>query len=155
MLLHTHWDMEANDEILWNCIGDIIVLTSFHVGGVVCACGKLALVDISTRSTTGPSFAGWTVLPRDFVGSRGCKIWALDFFRIALRLDGIMEAALPSCLSNFRATRLTCALDPVALGTPRDLAAGFLAVQLMGPLYYLLEYSAWFLFMPDIIFSSW
>ena len=67
----------------------MVFLASLHVGGGVCASGKLALADISTRSTFGPFSAVRAVVPpRDFVGSRGCEIRALDFFPIALRLDG-------------------------------------------------------------------
>ena len=63
-----------------NCTGNMVFLASLDVGGGVCASGKLALADISTRSTSGPFSAGRAVVPpRDFVGSRGCEIRALDF----------------------------------------------------------------------------
>ena len=69
---------------LWNivnCTGHMVCLASLHVGGGVCASGKLALADISTRSTSEHFSAGRTVVPpRDVVGSRGCEIRALDFF---------------------------------------------------------------------------
>ena len=60
----------------------MVFLASLHVGGGVCASGKLALADISTRSTSGPfSAVRAVVTPRDFVGSRGCEIRALDFLQ--------------------------------------------------------------------------
>ena len=71
------WDTYIYRSKWWNivnCTGYMVFLASLHVVGGVCASGKLALADISTRST-GPSSAGWAVspppLPRDFVGSRG------------------------------------------------------------------------------------
>ena len=57
-----------------------LFLASLHVGDGVCASGKLALTYISIRSMSGPSSAVQAVVPpRDFVGSWGCEIRALDF----------------------------------------------------------------------------
>ena len=115
----------------WILIIDVIALAS------VCASGKLALTDISTWSTSGPSFAGRTfVLPRDFVGSRGRGIRVSDFFQA---LWDWTDIALPSCLPNFGTTRLTYTHDLTVFGPPRHLAAGFPAPQMMGALNNLLE----------------
>ena len=103
-------------------------------GGGVCASGKLALADISTRSTSGPFSAVRAVVPpRDFVGSWGCEIRALDFFQSLWDWTGITATALPSCLSDFGAIRSTYTPDLAALGTPGIWRWGFLPRSWQGP----------------------
>ena len=101
----------------------------------VCASGKLALADISTWNTSGPSSAGRAVVPpQDVVGSRGCKIRALDFFPIALRLNrhrGSSSAELPV---RFRGNTINIHTWSRGSRDSRDLAVGFLAAQLRGAL---------------------
>ena len=117
-----------------NCTGYMVFLASLHVGGGVCASGKLALADISTRSTSGPFSAGRTVvLPRDFVGSRGCEIRALDFFQSLWDWMGITVAALPSCLSDFGVIRSTYTSHLAALRIPGIWRWGFLPRSWQGP----------------------
>ena len=112
----------------------MVFLASLHVGGGVCASGKLALADISTRSSSGPFSARRTVvLPRDFVGSRGCEIRALDFFQSLWDWTGITAAALPSCLSDFGAIRSTYTSDLAALGISGIWRWGFLPRSWQGP----------------------
>ena len=112
----------------------MVFLASLHVGGGVCASGKLALADISTRSSSGPFSPGRTVvLPRDFVGSRGCEIRALDFFQSLWDWTGITAATLPSCLSDFGAIRSTYTSDLAALGIPGIWRLGFLPRSWQGP----------------------
>ena len=114
-----------------NCTGYMVFLASLHVAGGVCASGKLALADISTRSTSGPSSAGRAVVPPwDFVGSRGSKIRALDFFQSLWDWTGITAAALPSCMSDFWGDTFNIHTWSRGSGDPRDLAVGFLAAQL-------------------------
>ena len=104
------------------------------LGGGVCASGKLALADISTRSTSGPFSAVRAVVPpRDFVGSRGCEIRALDLFQSLWDWTGIKAAALPSCLSDFGAIRSRYTPDLAALGTPGIWRWGFLPRSWQGP----------------------
>ena len=112
----------------------MVFLASLHVGGGVCASGKLALADISTRSTSGPfSAVRAVVTPRDFVGSRGCEIRALDFLQSLWDWTGIRAAALPSCLSDFGAIQSTYTPDLAALGTPGIWRWGFLPRSWQGP----------------------
>ena len=68
--------------------------------------------------------------PRDFVGSRRCGIRALDFFPSLCDWTGIAAAALPSCLSDFGATRSTYTTD---LGIPGIWRWGFLPRSRQGP----------------------
>ena len=100
-----------------------------------------------TWVTHGCPPARTVVLPRDFVGSRGCEIRFSDFFQSLWDWSGIAAAALSSCLSNFGMTRSTYASDLAALGTPRDLAVGFLAAQLLRALNNLLECIAYNIYM--------
>ena len=55
-LWHTHG--KPMDEKLYNCTGYEVVPASLHLRDGICASGKLALADIVTRSTSGPSFDG-------------------------------------------------------------------------------------------------
>ena len=67
----------------------MVFLATLHVGGGVCASGKLALADISTGSTSGPFSAVWAVVPpAGFCGVPGLRDSSFRFFPIALRLDG-------------------------------------------------------------------
>ena len=77
--------------------------------------------------------------PRDFVGSWGCEIRALDFFPIALRLDrhrGSSSAELPI---RFRGDTINIHAWSRGSRDPRDLTVGFLAALLTGALNNLLE----------------
>ena len=113
---------------------NLVFLASLHVGGGVCASGKLALADISPRSTSGPFSAVRAVVPpRDFVGSRGCEIRALDLFQSLWDWTGITAAAMPSCLSDFGAIRSTYTPDLAALGTPGIWRWSFLPRSWQGP----------------------
>ena len=145
-----------------SCTGYMVFLASFHVGGGVCASGKLALADISTRSMSGPFSAVRAVAPppppAGFCGSRGCENRALDFFQSLWDWTGITAAALPSCLSDFGAIRSIYTPDLAALGTRRW---GFLPCSWQGPkiiywntlhvisLYYLRHY---FVIGPSSLF---
>ena len=114
-----------------NCTGYKVFLASLHVGGGVCASGKLALADISTRSTSGPFSAGRAVVPsRDLVGSRGCFRF---FFQSLWDWTGITAAVLSCCLSDFRAIRSTYTPDLAALGTPGIWRRSFLPRSWQGP----------------------
>ena len=144
-----------------NCTGHIVFLASLHVGGGVCAGGKLALADISTRSTSGPSSAGRTVVPAPrgiFWGPGAAKINI--FFQSLWDWTGIAAAALSSCLSDLEATRSTYMAWSCGSRGPRDLAVGFLAAQLTGALNNQLEYIArnmyiyYFVIEPSSLFCT-
>ena len=64
--------------------------------------------------------------------SRGCEIRALDFFQSLWDWTGIAAAALPSCLSDFGATRSTCTPDLAAFETPGIWRWGFLSRSWQG-----------------------
>ena len=112
-----------------NCTGYMVFLASLHVGGGVCASGKLALADISTRSTSGPLFC-WAggCPPRDFVGSRGCEIQALNFLQLLWDWRG--SAELPV---RFRGDTINIHAWSRGSRDPRNMAVGFLAAVDGGP----------------------
>ena len=140
-----------------SCTGYMVFLASFHVGGGVCASSKLALADISTRSTSGPFSAVRAVAPpAGFCGSRGCENRALDFFQSLWDWTGITAAALPSCLSDFGAIPINIHAWSRGSRDPWDLAVGFLAAQLTGAQNNLLEYIACNIFiLPSSLFCNW
>ena len=127
-----------------NCTGYMVFLASLHVGGGVCASGKLALADISTRSTSGPSSAGQVVVPSlGFCGVPGLRNSGFRFFPIALRLD--RHHGSSSVELHVRCWGDTFNIHAWSRGSgdPRDLVVGFLAAQLTGVLNSLLDYIAY------------
>ena len=117
-----------------NCTGYMIFMASLHAGGGVCASGKFALADISTRSTSGPSSAGRAVVPpAGCCGVPGLRNSGFRyFFPIALRLErhrGSSSAELPV---RFRGDTINIHAWSRDSG-PRDLAVGFLAAPNRGP----------------------
>ena len=129
----------------------MVFLASLHVGGGVCASGKLALADISTRSTSWPSSAGRAVVhPWDFVGSRGCEIRVLDFFPIALRLDRHHDSSSGELHVWFWGDTINIHAWSRGSRDPRDLAVGFLVAQLTGAQNNLLDYIACNIYIYNI-----
>ena len=127
-----------------NCTGYMVFLASLHAGGGVCASGKLALADISTRSTSGPSSAGRAVVPSlGFCGVPGLRNSGFRFFPIALRLDRHHGSNSAELHVRFWGDTFNIHAWSRGSGDPRDLVVGFLAAQLTGVLNNLLDYIAY------------
>ena len=125
-----------------NCTGYMVFLASLHVGGGVCASGKLALADISTRSTSGPFSAGRAVVPP--AGICGVPGLRNSSFRFSSNRSEIGQASRQqlcrvACQISGRQDQHTRLISRLS-GPPGFVAVGFLAAQLTGALHNLLEY---------------
>ena len=139
----------------------MVFLASFRVGGGVCASGKLALADISTRSTSGPFLLCGRLPPGRIFWVPGLRESSFRFLQSLWDWTGITAAALPSCLSDSGAIRSIYTPDLAALGTPGIWRWGFLPRSWQGPkiiywntlhvisLYYLRHY---FVIGPSSLF---